>query len=97
TADHLSRAWITQDTPWSLQIIRRISAESSGPRNPGEFTGKPVDGKGMVERGVSWTEPTGWSHPIWHRNRRHPMRQATLLWTLWQALLSHFGSAFTRP
>jgi hypothetical protein len=25
------------------------------------------------------------------------MRQATLLWTLWQALLSHFGRAFTRP
>jgi hypothetical protein len=25
------------------------------------------------------------------------MRQAKLLWTLWQALLIHFGSAFTRP
>jgi hypothetical protein len=25
------------------------------------------------------------------------MRQATLLWTLWQGLLSHFGRAFTRP
>jgi hypothetical protein len=25
------------------------------------------------------------------------MRQATLLWTLWQGLLSHLGGAFTRP
>jgi hypothetical protein len=25
------------------------------------------------------------------------MRQATLLWTLWQALLGHFARAFTRP
>jgi hypothetical protein len=25
------------------------------------------------------------------------MRQATLLWNLWQGLLSHFGRAFTRP
>ena len=25
------------------------------------------------------------------------MRQATLVWTTWQALLGHFAWAFTRP
>jgi hypothetical protein len=33
----------------------------------------------------------------WHRNRRRPMRQATMLWHLWQALLRPFAVAFTRP
>src|SRR5262249_2687201 len=33
----------------------------------------------------------------WHRNRRRPMRQATMLWHLWQALLRPFAGAFTRP
>src|SRR4051794_15460456 len=35
--------------------------------------------------------------PIRHRLRRCPMRQATLLWSLWLRLLQPFASAFTRP
>src|SRR5262245_11720985 len=33
----------------------------------------------------------------WHRKRRRPMRQATSLWTHWQALLGQFAQVFTRP
>src|SRR3954471_480525 len=39
----------------------------------------------------------GTSPPIRLRTRRCPMRQATLLWSLWQRLLQPFASAFTRP
>src|SRR5947209_6802075 len=35
--------------------------------------------------------------PISPRSRRCPMRQATLVWSLWQRLLQAFASAFTRP
>src|SRR4051794_40777916 len=35
--------------------------------------------------------------PINLRTRRCPMRQATLVWSLWQRLLLPFASAFTRP
>src|SRR3954467_2183585 len=39
----------------------------------------------------------GTSPPIRLRTRRCPMRQATLVWSLWQRLLRPFASAFTRP
>src|ERR1700709_326576 len=39
----------------------------------------------------------GTSPPIRPRNRRCPMRQATLIWSLWQRLLRPFASVFTRP
>src|SRR5437588_5831538 len=39
----------------------------------------------------------GTSPPIRHRNRRCPMRHATLIWSLWQRLLQPFASSFTRP
>src|SRR5260221_6487116 len=39
----------------------------------------------------------GASTPIRLRIRRCPMRQATLLWSLWQRLLQPFATAFTRP
>src|SRR3978361_711422 len=35
--------------------------------------------------------------PIRHRHRRCPVQQATLLWSIWQALLQSFARAFTRP
>src|SRR3954462_5457180 len=35
--------------------------------------------------------------PINPRTRRCPMRQATLVWSLWQRLLLPFAKAFTRP
>src|SRR4051812_16653137 len=39
----------------------------------------------------------GTYHPINPRTGRCPMRQATLVWSLWQRLLQPFASAFTRP
>src|SRR5512135_3219189 len=60
-------------------------------------------------RGISRAEATGGYRtplapqqemsiePLWHRNRRCPMTHAKRLWSIWQALLSAFAWAFTRP
>src|SRR5208283_6196117 len=48
-------------------------------------------------RGISRAEATGGIEPLWHRNRRCPMTHAKRLWSIWQALLSAFAWAFTRP
>ncbi len=48
-------------------------------------------------RGISRAEATGGIEPLWHRNKRCPMTHAKRLWSIWQALLSAFAWAFTRP
>ena len=48
-------------------------------------------------RGISQAKLQGGIEPLWHRNRRCPMTHAKRLWSIWQALLSAFAWAFTRP
>src|SRR5271166_2570771 len=48
----------------------------------------------LVEIKMRW--PWG-IEPLWHRNRRCPRTHAKRLWSIWQALLSAFAWAFTRP
>src|SRR5512142_2282934 len=51
-----------------------------------------------MEQGVSRAQPAGVvKSSVGSRHRRRPMRQATLVWSLWQSLLAPFLAAFTRP
>jgi len=51
-----------------------------------------------IERGVSRAVPAGWfsSPPAPQQESPHDASHATLLWSIWQALLKPFAWAFTR-